>query len=229
LQVIAGVLRREDKKVHTFEGGVLVGGKTPSEYASAETLGFMFQHSVLLDHLTVLQNVLLPDTLLHGEPTRGAQAERQLELLRLGSHRGRRPRELSGGMRTRAALARALLFDPALLLLDEPFGSTDLLARWDLYRSFHAQRRMGHKLTILATHDVLEAVLVADQIVILLQGTGENPQTRIHLMANTPLVELDTGKLSHDAALGLAAEGAREVMRVLRLGAGPDTVASGQH
>jgi len=137
-------------------------------------IGFVFQSPNLLEWLRVIDNVLLPVT-LHGRPA-PAQVRRAHELLAqlgLAAHARKYPRQLSGGQQSRVALARALVLQPALLLLDEPFAALDALTRLTMQRLVGELCRRHQPAVLLVTHDVEEAILLADRIVVLGNGRTE--------------------------------------------------------
>jgi len=136
--------------------------------------GFMFQKPLLLPWRTTLDNVLLPIEIQFGGDTVGS-AERQsalrmLDLVRLGDFAEAYPHQLSGGMQQRAALARALMCDPDVLLLDEPFGALDELTRdvlnEELLRVWQSKKT---RLTtvLMVTHSIPEAVTMSDRVIVL--------------------------------------------------------------
>jgi len=136
-------------------------------------LGIVFQSPVLLDWRDVLDNVLVQIELRGLDPAK--YRARALELLTdvgLGDFTDRRPRELSGGMRQRVAIVRALIHDPPLLMMDEPFGALDALTREqmriDLEKLWLAQRQT----LIFITHGIAEAVALADRVVVMTPRPG---------------------------------------------------------
>ncbi|PYN90506.1 MAG: ABC transporter ATP-binding protein [Candidatus Rokuibacteriota bacterium] len=136
-------------------------------------VGIVFQHPVLLPWRTVLDNVLFSADMLGLDPK--AYRHRALELLALSGLAGsetRLPRELSGGMQQRVAICRALLPDPSLLLMDEPFGALDAMTReemgFELLRIWEARR----KTILFVTHSIPEAILLADKVVVMTPGPG---------------------------------------------------------
>src|SRR6476646_2644947 len=142
-------------------------------------IGMVFQAPVLLKWRTILDNVLLPAELA-GLATSGYR-QRALELLRLvglGDFAGKRPHELSGGMQQRASICRALLLDPPLLLMDEPFGALDAMTRDDmnieLVRIWGEDKGAGglRKTFVFVTHSIPEAVILADRVVVMSQRPG---------------------------------------------------------
>ncbi len=137
-------------------------------------LGFMFQKPLLLPWRTTLSNVLLPLELQLGGSVVGAVDRRRaldlLELVRLREFADAYPHQLSGGMQQRAALARTLMSDPDLLLLDEPFGSLDELTRERLNEELIGIWHSGAtrlKTVIMVTHSVPEAVTMSDRVFVL--------------------------------------------------------------
>ncbi|MCC4308406.1 ABC transporter ATP-binding protein [Alcanivorax marinus] len=170
LRLIAGL--------ETATGGrVTVGGGAPG--AARGAVGVAFQKSTMLDWRTVLDNVLLPLEVVSG-PTgfrarRAEYRERALALLArlgLGEYAHRYPWEMSGGMQQRASLCRALIHEPDLLLLDEPFAALDAFTRedlWGLVQSIWQERRPT---TVLVTHDLREAVYLADTVYVFSKGPG---------------------------------------------------------
>jgi NitT/TauT family transport system ATP-binding protein len=141
-------------------------------------IGPVFQTPVLLPWRSVLDNVLLPLELQHGRrsgPWRAAAEEKAREYLRLVGLEGferRLPHELSGGMQQRAAIGRALMRDPAVLLMDEPFGALDAMTRdlmnVELLRVWAASR----KTVVLVTHSIAEAVFLADRVFVMTPRPG---------------------------------------------------------
>lgn len=164
LRLVAGLLP-------PTEGAVEVGGSAPR--AGDGRVGLAFQQPRLVPWRSVLDNVALPLELA-GEAalSRREQARRSLERVGLGNVTGLRPRQLSGGMAQRAGLARALITDPPVLLLDEPFSALDALTREtfdaELVRLWSERRRT----IMLVTHSVSEAVTLADRVVVLTPRPG---------------------------------------------------------
>ena len=135
--------------------------------------GLVFQSYSLMPWLTVTGNVALAVDAVHGSETRAARAARTrhyVELVGLGHAAGRRPAELSGGMRQRVAVARALAMNPEVLLLDEPLSALDALTRANLQDEIERIWAQDRKTVVMITNDVDEAILLADRIVPLKPG-----------------------------------------------------------
>jgi len=150
--------------------GERVGDQPP--YLLRRKIGYVFQEIGLFPHLTVGENVAVTPKLLGWDRPRIAERVRTLlELVALPPEvASRAPAELSGGQRQRVGVARALAAEPAIMLMDEPFGALDPLTRDQLgsdYRALH--ERLGLT-TLMVTHDMAEAVLLADRIVVLSKG-----------------------------------------------------------
>jgi osmoprotectant transport system ATP-binding protein len=147
-------------------------------------VGYVPQDGGLLPHWTVLRNAgMVP--WLRGDARAGARGAEALALVGLPADRfgGRYPRELSGGQRQRVAIARALAARPALVLLDEPFGALDAITRAELQDVYGALRRELGIATVLVTHDLHEAVLLADRVAVLRAGRVEQDAAPDALLA----------------------------------------------
>jgi NitT/TauT family transport system ATP-binding protein len=160
LKAIAGLVR-------------LTGGQIDRSDADLR-VGFMFQKPLLLPWRTTLDNVLLPIEIQRGGNVADAverrNASRMLDLVRLGDFATAYPHQLSGGMQQRAALARALMCDPDVLLLDEPFGALDELTRDTLNEELIRiwQSKQTRLTTVLmVTHSIPEAVAMSDRVIVL--------------------------------------------------------------
>jgi NitT/TauT family transport system ATP-binding protein len=162
----------------TTHGGVSIGGKPVSR--PVPEVGMVFQAPILLKWRTILDNVLLPAELAGLNPARHRERALQLlDLVGLGGFAEKRPRELSGGMQQRASLCRALLLDPPLLLMDEPFGALDAMTRdemnLELLRVWGESRdgaSGGRKTILFVTHSIPEAVFLADRVAVVAPRPG---------------------------------------------------------
>ncbi|HXP76024.1 MAG TPA: ABC transporter ATP-binding protein [Stellaceae bacterium] len=136
-------------------------------------LGMVFQKDVLLDWRTVLQNVMLAVEL---QDLRKAdyldRATRLLTLFGLGDFLQKHPWELSGGMRQRVAICRALVTDPSLLLMDEPFGALDALTRDALNLELQDIWMQSRKTIVFVTHSIAEAILLSDRVCVMATRPG---------------------------------------------------------
>jgi NitT/TauT family transport system ATP-binding protein len=141
-------------------------------------VGVVFQDAVLLPWRTVLGNVMLPALILRLDQV--ASRRRALELLELVGLQGfedKYPHELSGGMRQRASIARALLHDPSLLLMDEPFGALDAMTREAMNLELLGIWQKAKKTVFFITHSIPEAVLLADRVVVMSARPGRIVET----------------------------------------------------
>ncbi|MEM5329262.1 ABC transporter ATP-binding protein [Paraburkholderia sp. JHI2823] len=136
-------------------------------------VGIAFQEHVLFPWLTVLENVMLPaDIYQLPRQEANGRAQALLEMSGLKGFENRKPHNLSGGMKQRAALCRALLTDPEVLLLDEPFGALDALTREELSLELLRIWEATRKTALLITHDINEAVMLSDTIVVMSRRPG---------------------------------------------------------
>jgi NitT/TauT family transport system ATP-binding protein len=139
----------------------------------SQEVGIVFQRPVLLPWRTVLDNVLLPVELTR--QSRGAARQHALDLLRLfnlQAFAGHRPEHLSGGMQQRVALARTLMLQPSVLLMDEPFGALDAITREQLNLELLRMWRQGQETVVFITHDIAEAVFLADRVLVMSRRPG---------------------------------------------------------
>jgi len=154
---------------HASRGKVMVDGR--EVHGCGYDRGLVFQHAELLPWLTALQNVMFG---LEMKGVRGAElrdtAMRYLELVGLKDSANRRPHQLSGGMKQRVGIARALAIDPKVLLMDEPFGALDAQARESLQGELLDIHERTGKTILFVTHDLDEAALLADRVVVMRNG-----------------------------------------------------------
>lgn len=164
LRMMAGLLPVDTGEI--VIAGERVVGPSPK-------VGMMFQQSALLPWRNVLRNVLLPvDVLRLPKAEFEDRARRLLVEVGLEGFERRRPGELSGGMQQRVAICRALVHNPDVLLLDEPFGALDSITREQLNDLLLEVCKTDNKTTVLVTHDIEEAVYLADQIVVMSSRPG---------------------------------------------------------
>jgi nitrate/nitrite transport system ATP-binding protein len=152
-------------------GSIFIDGQ-PSREPGPER-GVVFQNYSLLPWFSVLENVQLAVDQVHpdlSEKQRREHAEKYVSLVNLSAARDKRPRELSGGMRQRVAVARALALNPEILLLDEPFGALDALTRATLQLELERIWRNDRKTVLLITNDVDEGLLLADRMIVMTAG-----------------------------------------------------------
>lgn len=159
LNLISGLIRPES-------GRVFIEGKSLSQ--SELNIGYMLQKDHLFEWRTVESNVLLGLEIQHKSDAKNrARVDRLLKAYGLSPFKHSRPSQLSGGMRQRAALIRTLALDPALLLLDEPFSALDYQTRLSVSDDIWQIIRREKKTALLVTHDISEAVSMADQVIVL--------------------------------------------------------------
>lgn len=169
-------LKTINRLVEPTAGQVLIDGQDVANRKVVElrrSIGYVFQGIGLFPHLSINRNVGITPTLLGWNDER--IAHRVFELLELvgldpSTHGSRLPAELSGGQRQRAGFARALAAGPSLMLLDEPFGALDPITRDNLRVEFRRIQQELHLSAVLVTHDMSEALLLADSIIVMREG-----------------------------------------------------------
>jgi NitT/TauT family transport system ATP-binding protein len=164
LKIIAGI-------VSATSGELAINGAAPSD--AATKIGLVFQAPVLLPWRTVLENTLLPAE-VYGLDRKKAEG-RAADLLKMAGLDGfanSYPSELSGGMQQRCSITRALLPDPALLLMDEPFGALDAMTRDTMNLELQRIWLESHKTVFLITHSIPEAVFLADRVLVMSPRPG---------------------------------------------------------
>ncbi|MER8544007.1 betaine/proline/choline family ABC transporter ATP-binding protein [Mesorhizobium sp. M1334] len=172
------LVRHVNRLIKPSSGQIIVGGedinlKTETEMREirARSMGMVFQNVALLPHRTVRDNVALPLELRKASLRQRSEiAEEKLELVQLAGWGDRYPDQLSGGMKQRVGLARALAADPAILLMDEPFSALDPLIRRELQDQFKALSTRLGKTTLFITHDLDEAVRLGHHIGVMKDG-----------------------------------------------------------
>ena len=164
LRLVAGLIA-------PTRGTIEVGGRRVD--GPREDVGIVFQKPTLFPWASVLENVLMPLKLM-GRPTAShrQRAMDLLEMVGLGGFETRLPGELSGGMQQRAAICRALIHDPPILLMDEPFGALDALTREEMTLELLSIWQERRKTIVFVTHSITEAVLLADKVVVMSARPG---------------------------------------------------------
>jgi NitT/TauT family transport system ATP-binding protein len=164
LRIIAGLLRPSAGEARV-DGRVVTGPR--------RDVSFMFQRSALLPWRTVVENVMLPvDIMRLDRRLHRARAEELIALTGLEGFEDRRPSELSGGMQQRVSLCRALVHNPSVLLMDEPFAALDALTREELSLELQRIWSEDRKTIVFVTHSIQEATLLADRIVVMSPRPG---------------------------------------------------------
>jgi NitT/TauT family transport system ATP-binding protein len=166
LRIIAGL-------DHPDGGTVSIGGAAPMEKCREGALGVAFQDAALLPWRTVRDNIALPLQVL-GRSVRNhaSRIDGLIELVGLKGFADARPAQLSGGMRQRVAIARTLVTDPSVLLLDEPFGALDQILRRSMNLELQRIWLESRPTTVLVTHGIDEALFLADRIVVMQRNPG---------------------------------------------------------
>ena len=166
LKILAGL--------HGHDGGEVRIGSAEHAFDPSRDVGMVFQAPLLLKWRRILENVLLPAEIL-GLPMGEARerAKALLALVGLGGNEDKYPYELSGGMQQRAAIARALVHDPKLVLMDEPFGALDALTREKMNLELLRIWRESKKTIVFVTHGISEAVFLGSRVVVLTAGPAK--------------------------------------------------------
>ena len=152
-------------------GTLTINGMSPEQARLARAYGYVFQAPALLPWRKVADNVALPLEIM-GLPDVKARVARNLELVNLGGFENKFPWQLSGGMQQRVSIARALAFDPKLLLMDEPFGALDEIVRDKLNQQLLELWARTKKTIVFVTHSIPEAVFLSTKIVVMSPRPG---------------------------------------------------------
>jgi len=147
-------------------GRIMVAGQAVS--APRRDVGIIFQDATLLPWKSAIENVLFPIEVFRLSAAKyQPRAEALLQMVGLGEAMHKRPRELSGGMRQRVAICRALIHEPTLLLMDEPFSALDAITRDDLNIALLEMWGRHHQTALFVTHSIREAVFLSDRVIVL--------------------------------------------------------------
>ena len=158
LKIIAGLLPKSEGEIYVDQ----------DRFDPTREVGFVFQKALLLDWRKVLDNVLLPIEILKLDKKKYIpKAMEMLELVGLKGFEQAYPNELSGGMQQRVSLARALIHDPKLILMDEPFGALDAITREKMNLELQRIWAESKKTVLFITHEINEAVFLSDRVVVL--------------------------------------------------------------
>ncbi|MDL2231569.1 ABC transporter ATP-binding protein [Porphyromonadaceae bacterium OttesenSCG-928-L07] len=163
LRIISSILPKTNDNI--LDGSVSINNLTTGQYRQTGKLSFMFQDSTLMPNLNVKKNIEFPLRI------KGLKNQQKIEdlikIVGLEKFISFLPKELSGGMKTRVSLARSFVTEPELLLLDEPFSALDIAWKSKLYVELEKLREYTKTTIVIVTHDVQEALLLADHIVVL--------------------------------------------------------------
>jgi NitT/TauT family transport system ATP-binding protein len=191
LRIIAG-LEQPDA------GSALIGGQTPAHKCRTGALGVAFQDPALLPWRTVRQNIALPLQILKRRtPDDYKKIDHLIELVGLKGFENARPAQLSGGMRQRVAIARTLVTDPSVLLMDEPFGALDQILRRSMNIELQRIWMESRATTLLVTHGIDEALFLADRVVVMHRNPGRIAQIVDVPFARPRLPELFSAAAFH--------------------------------
>jgi NitT/TauT family transport system ATP-binding protein len=194
-------------------GEVVVNGKSAHQARVDRDYGIVFQDAVLFDWRTVEKNISLPLEMMRWDRRRRAERVRELvDLVELKGFEGHHPWQLSGGMQQRVSIARALSFDPALLLMDEPFGALDEMTRERLNLELLRIWERSGSTVVFVTHSIAEAVFLSTRVVVMSARPG-----RIVGIVEVDLPQPRTIETREEPRF---AELIREVRQLLRRGGG---------
>jgi NitT/TauT family transport system ATP-binding protein len=167
------LLRIVGDLIQPTSGKIVVNGKTARQARIDRDYGIVFQDPVLYDWRTVARNVALPlEMAKWSRHKRNARVKEMLELVELSGFADHRPWQLSGGMQQRVSIARALSFDPALLLMDEPFGALDEMTRERLNMELLRIWEASGSTVVFVTHSISEAVFLSTRVIVMSPRPG---------------------------------------------------------
>lgn len=154
-------------------GTIRIGGQTPAQIRRSRQVGFVFQDPALMPWRSTYKNVLLPLQVMGKADKRGrAKAHEMIKLVGLELFESKRPNELSGGMRQRVSIARALTYSPQVLLMDEPFGALDQITRDEMNQELMRIWEADRTTLVFVTHSIAEAVYLSDRVIVLSPRPG---------------------------------------------------------
>ncbi len=160
--------------VQASSGAITVNGKSPEVARKDRDYGFVFQSPTLYEWRTVIKNVQLPlEIMKYSREKRDARAREMLKLVELSDFENKYPWQLSGGMQQRVSIARALAFEPNILLMDEPFGALDEMTRERMNNELlNIWGALGGMTVIFVTHSITEAVYLSSRVVVMSPRPG---------------------------------------------------------
>lgn len=169
------LLRLIANLIEPSNGQLVVNGHSAEQARLKREYGFIFQSATLYEWRTVIKNVQLPlEVMNYSRRERDERARKMLELVELGDFANHYPRQLSGGMQQRVSIARALAFEPNLLLMDEPFGALDEMTRERLNNELLDIWEKIPSMTVLfVTHNISEAVYLSSRVVVMSARPGQ--------------------------------------------------------
>jgi NitT/TauT family transport system ATP-binding protein len=154
-------------------GEISISGQTPEKMRKSRQIGFVFQDAALMPWRSANGNVMLPLQVMRKGGKQGkAKSREMLNLVGLGEFGGKRPSELSGGMRQRVSIARALTYSPQVLLMDEPFGALDQLTRDEMNQELLRIWEANRTTLVFVTHSIAEAVFLSDRVLVMSPRPG---------------------------------------------------------
>jgi len=205
LRILAGL-------VGEYQGEIRVRGNV--QHGPTRDVGVAFQDANLLPWRSVLQNILLPAQVLGLDMAASTRRARDLvALVGLQGFEDKLPHELSGGMRQRVSIARALIHDPSILLLDEPFGALDAMTRDNMNLELLRICRRTQKTVFLITHSIAEAVFLSDRVLVMSGRPGR-------ILADMP-IELPGAKTLEATGTPVFSEYVLRIRRLLDAGQAP--------
>lgn len=182
-------MKMVNRLISVTEGSILVNGKSIQEQDPVElrrSIGYVIQQVGLMPHMTIKENIVLVGTLLNWSKEKKDERARQLlKLVNLPEdYLDKYPHELSGGQQQRIGVLRALAADPPLILMDEPFGALDPITRDSLQEEFKKLQKELGKTIVFVTHDMDEALKLADRVVIMREGEVVQADTPEEILRN---------------------------------------------